>query len=428
MNFRKGRFATPAVALGLLTSNSLMSSSLSAEATSPTIGLIRDNSGRPVSFEVEGLSSQVLEYARRSDSAGSAMEDLFAIHVLPADEETLPPAMSGSHSLIGNRLTFVPKYPLRAGVTYRAVLHLNGSRRNRDSSALAITINKDFTVPNDETADAARTTLQQIYPTSDVLPQNHLRFYLQFSDPIERNQVYRNLELLDEADQPIEAAFLEIGEELWDPSGQRLTLLLDPGRVKRGLIPHEELGPVLEEGKQYTLRVKADIRDIRGNSLGTTFEKTFTVGPAIVQVIDVTQWKLTSPLPGTRDPLTVRFPRFLDQGLLQRTLQIVDSSGRPVAGTVEIGDKEQTWKFLSEENWVAGDYHLVIDNVLEDSAGNNVNQPFESEEHKPLTRSSASGQKRLSFSVCDPQSTAARPASVTSVLQSQEVPNRIGRK
>ena len=36
--------------------------------------------------------------------------------------------------------------------------------------------------------------------------------------------------------EAIELPFLEIDEELWDPAMMRLTLFIDPGRIKRGAV------------------------------------------------------------------------------------------------------------------------------------------------------------------------------------------------
>ena len=49
----------------------------------------------------------------------------------------------------------------------------------------------------------------------------------------------------------MDAPFLELDEELWSPDGTRFTLVFDPGRIKRGLKPREEAGPILEAGKSY---------------------------------------------------------------------------------------------------------------------------------------------------------------------------------
>lgn len=424
---RNWKSCSPAVAFGLLASNTVAPFSY-AEGIAPTIGVITDSTGHPVSFEVAGLSVLELGSLDTADSKESKCSEFFTVHVRQPGDDELPPPMFGTYSIDGNRLSFMPRYPLRAGVTYRAVLKVKGTHRNRDSSALAITIHKDITVPESGDADIAPTTVQTIYPSSDVLPENQLRFYIQFSSPMTRNQIYRNLELLDESGQPVEAAFLEIGEELWDPSGKRFTLLLDPGRVKRGLVPRQELGPVLEQGKKYTLRVKHGLRDARGKLLVSDYQKSFTVGPAFHQAIDVAHWKLSTPLAGTRNPLTVEFPQFLDHGLLQRTLRIVDPDEQTVPGKSVIGPAEQSWKFAPTVNWISGTYHVLIDTVLEDSAGNSVIQPFEIDGQKPLARSVSNEPRRLTFSVSESESTAATPARVKSDLQSQEVRGRVDRK
>ena len=76
---------------------------------------------------------------------------------------------------------------------------------------------------------------------------------------------YRHIHLLDAAGKAVESPFLEIDQELWDPECRRFTLFIDPGRIKRGLKPREDLGPVLEEGKAgFTLvidRAWADAAD-----------------------------------------------------------------------------------------------------------------------------------------------------------------------
>src|SRR6185369_17474733 len=114
--------------------------------------------------------------------------------------------------------------------------------------------------------------------------------------------------------------FLEIGEELWDGTGTRLTLLFDPGRVKTGLKPREEFGPVLEAGKGYRLVIDKVFRDANNRPLVQNFEKRFTVGPMIETAVDPQQWKIESPASSMRQPLTIVFPRSLDRALLMRMI------------------------------------------------------------------------------------------------------------
>ena len=89
-----------------------------------------------------------------------------------------------------------------------------------------------------------------------------------------RGEAYRHIRLLDGAGKPVDTPFLELDEELWLRDGTRFTLLFDPGRIKRGLKPREELGPVLEAGKSYQLVIDRDWLDAEGNPLKTEFRKT----------------------------------------------------------------------------------------------------------------------------------------------------------
>ena len=71
-----------------------------------------------------------------------------------------------------------------------------------------------------------------VYPSSDVLPENLLRFYVHFSAPMQRGGVQGHIFLLDAEGQEVKGAFLNLATELWDSAMQRLTILLHPGRIK----------------------------------------------------------------------------------------------------------------------------------------------------------------------------------------------------
>src|SRR5207237_1104835 len=92
------------------------------------------------------------------------------------------------------------------------------------------------------------TVVQQVYPSGDPLPENHLRFYVHFSAAMRQGEAYGHVHVLDASGKALDHPFLELDEELWDPQGKRLTLLFHPGRIKKGLKPREELGPILEAG------------------------------------------------------------------------------------------------------------------------------------------------------------------------------------
>src|SRR5262249_16285899 len=141
----------------------------------------------------------------------------------------------------------------------------------------------EFSIP--KSSASPTTVIQQIYPTANKLPENQFRFYIHFSAPMSRGEAYQHIQLLTAAGKPVEQAFLELNEELWDPEMRRLTLLFHPGRVKKGLQPREELGPILEEGKSYTLVIDSKWTDAKGNPLKESFRKAFKVTAAEEQVV-----------------------------------------------------------------------------------------------------------------------------------------------
>src|SRR5262249_2621292 len=150
--------------------------------------------------------------------------------------------------------------------------------------------------------------------------------------PMSRGEIYRHVRLLDDKGKAIDKAFLDLEEELWDREGKRLTLYFDPGRIKRGLKPREDLGAVLEEGKRYTLVIDRPFTDAEGNPLKETFRKRFRVGPPDETPPDPKKGKLQPPPAGERGALVVAFPKPMEHALLHRLVWVADAKGARVAG------------------------------------------------------------------------------------------------
>jgi len=192
-----------------------------------------------------------------------------------------------------------------------------------------------------------------------------------------QGNVYKYIHLLNSSDEKIELPFLEVDEELWNPEGTRLTVLFDPGRIKKGLLPREQDGPVLQEGQSYTLKIDATWPDAAGAPLKEGFTKKIIVTAPDVEMPSPARWKITAPNAGSTNPLTLDFPESLDHALLQRLLWIENAGKHVVEGQVRIGNVERQWAFVPNQAWKDGDYRVVIGTGLEDLAGNNVARPFE---------------------------------------------------
>lgn len=357
----------------------------------PEIRLAKSGDGRRV-FEVVGLSAADSKLLAKLPDDPSAWQGRFAVYVAAGSAgNDARPAMLGRYSIESGRLVFTPRFALEPGVRYRAVFRPIGK------TGAGTALSKDFKIPAAPKGEP--TKVVAIFPSRDRLPENQLKFYLHFSAPMARGEAYEHVRLLDAKGRAVELPFLELGEELWDPGGSRFTLFFDPGRIKRGLRPREEVGPALEEGKTYTLVVDADWHDAAGRPLAGETRKTFSVGAPDDVPPEPSNWKIEVPTSGRRQRLQVRFPEPLDHALLERMLWVETAEGRPLPGKIAIDQQETRWRFTPRNDWLAGRYQLVVTKTLEDLAGNSVDRPFEVDELKPVTESVKTEEVRLPFEV-----------------------------
>ena len=222
-------------------------------------------------------------------------------------------------------------------------------------------------------------TSVEIYPTAERVPENLLRAYLVFDRPMATGESRTHLHLVDERGREVTHAFLFLEEELWDPSGRRLTVLFDPGRIKRGLRANLEDGPPLVAGHRYRLVVDAGWKDGAGRPLGYEVSRAYLVMTADREAPFVERWLVTAPPAGSRVPLRVDFPESLDRALLSSALAVSAPDGGRVAGVIEVTPGERTWLFTPDQPWQAGTYDLEIATVIEDVAGNSLQRVFDAD-------------------------------------------------
>jgi hypothetical protein len=288
--------------------------------------------------------------------------DLPEVFTVYAGEGDLPPVL-GSYRIAAGDVIFQPRFPLRAGVKYRAVFR-----------AVQPEITATFEIPKPSTAPSTR--VEQVYPTTNVLPGNQLKFYICFTAPMQRGEAWRRVHLYDASGKLVELPFLELQQELWDPDYKRLTVLFDPGRIKRGLQPLQEVGPAIEEGKEYSLVIDRTWIDASGSPLVEGFRKTFRVAAADRTPPETRDWHVTPPASATA-PLVIDFPKPLDYALLLHLIEVVDSKGQTIAGSIRIEREETRWIFTPPAGWKPGGYSVRIDTSLEDLAGNRIGRPFD---------------------------------------------------
>jgi hypothetical protein len=286
---------------------------------------------------------------------------IFSVYAGPGG---VPPLL-GVYAVEQGVLTFRPRYPLAPGMRLRAVI-----------------LSKEFEFETEKAAPSPPTTrVAQVYPSTDVLPENQLKLYVCFTAPMQTGEAWGRLHLLDSAGAPVELPFLEIDQELWNPGYTRLTVLFDPGRIKRGVLPLREIGPSIRAGETYTLVIDRGWRDGRGAPLAGPYRKLFRVGPPDREPIDPARWRITSPRAGTTEPLVARFDEPLDYAMLQHALTVAG-----VTGKVELERDETEWRFTPTLPWKNAAYRLIVQAALEDLSGNRVGRAFDVDVFEPITR------------------------------------------
>lgn len=261
---------------------------------------------------------------------------------------------------------FMPQFPLDAGLSYIAVF---------GEFAGAPRVVELFEIPAKPKISTA--SVEMVYPSGNVLPENLLKFYLHFTEPMRRGGVYEFIKLVDENGRAVDIPFLEVAEELWDPEGRRLTVFIDPGRIKREVKPLEDVGPAMLEGRRYELVISKNWPDEKGAPMKSDFRKSYRVGPPDRTQPNVKNWKLSLPPAGSREPIAVKLDESLDHALLHRLLWVETVGGEEIAGEVRVSENETRWEFVPESPWQKGDYKLIADQWLEDRAGNSIGHKFE---------------------------------------------------
>lgn len=345
--------------------------------------------------EVEGISPTTLANYGSWRVTPAEWQRVFSVYAQQVtdvgQDATAMPAMTGKWSVVGQRLSFEPQFPLSRGVRYRAEFRAPGVPE----------VVSFFELPADRSP--ATTQVARVYPTADTLPENQLKFYVEFSAPMRRGGTYEHIHLRDGQGREVELPFLELDEELWDLTMTRLTLLVDPGRIKRGVKPLEDIGPVFELGKSYVLTIDANCRDAAGRPLRGSFEKKFQIAAADRTPPDPQRWKIVAPPAGTRDPLLVEFDEPMDQALALRLIGVIaeDRGGKVarLAGDSALGSEERRWTFVPQQPWGRGQHLITIQTTIEDLGGNNVGKVFDVDVFEKVDRRISAESVSVAFAV-----------------------------
>ena len=356
----------------------------------PEIALDLANPKQPT-VVVKGLSRgdlAALEGARLSPDAWAAA---FRVSVAPGSGPSAAVAVAGRYAVAGGTVRFTPMYPLDPGRRYEVVFD--------PASAIGARLGHLAKVSSHVSMPAAAptpdVTVTAVYPTGPAVPSNLLRMYIEFSGPMGSRTGQDYVTIVDAQGAEMHGALLPLDSDLWNGERTRFTILFDPGRVKRGILPNRTMGRPLQPGDAFTLVVRREWPDAHSKPLASEFRKDYRVGQPIERPLSTAQWRIVPPAAGSREPLRVTFPAALDHGLVQRALSVLRGDAA-LSGDISVVNGEKEWRFVPRDPWPPGDYAVSVLPVLEDPAGNRIGQAFET-----LTPDDANAAKpaRLPFTI-----------------------------
>ncbi len=331
----------------------------------PEIKVTLDAAGGDTTVEVIGVPRQTTEQLRAVD--GTQLNSVLAVYTREAARDPDGAPVLGDVRVMASRVVFTPRFPFPPGMSYTVRF---------DPGAAADVLEKSFSTP--EPATTGTTTVAHVYPSAETWPMNQLKMYVRFSAPMRRGRAFEHIRLIDESTGAVvEQPFVTVQEELWDAEHQTLTVLYDPARIKRGLVPNEEAGLPLLEGRSYRLVIDAGLRDASGLPLREAYERRFSVGALDRISPHPDDWPITPPAAGSTDAVVLGFPEPMDRGLLQTLLSVTTGDGSLLDGSIEVGAMETEWRFRPAAPWRPGTYAIVVPTILEDLAGNNLKNLFD---------------------------------------------------
>ena len=189
--------------------------------------------------------------------------------------------------------------------------------------------------------------------------------------------ILNHIKLTRDDGKNITGVFFENQYELWNEDRTKVTLIVDPGRVKTGLLAHNVLGRAFDEGVTYCLVVDSLLVDFNNEKLNRRFIKKFIAVSEDTTAPNLTNWSVTCPPANTREVFTINLNDKVDHISAKTFIKIIDDNERIMEGEITLGKNESLWIFKPKLKWQKGNYKLIVNSRLEDIAANTLNGIFD---------------------------------------------------
>jgi hypothetical protein len=322
------------------------------------------------------LDKEILYTFSRYYNSTDVWKEVFPVFASEFGERN---PMDGTYEVHADAVSFTPSYPFATLVSYGCVFHWDQLVKNRNELFLpevdAGRLELAFTIDR-VSSNFSEPEVTAVYPSGALIPENLLKFHIAFTSPMTKGEAYTRVKLLDSSGKVIDKPFLVVDQEFWDDSLKMLTILLDPGRVKRGLRPNREMGAPLLQGESYKLVIESGWKNVDGRVTENKFIREFTCTAADRMAPKVSDWSISVPAsPAT--PLVIQLHEQFNRVLLADAIRVKSPKGEDVPGKIHLLADESVIAFEPLEHWKEGTYEVQVNPLLEDLAGNNLRRIFD---------------------------------------------------
>jgi len=221
-------------------------------------------------------------------------------------------------------------------------------------------------------ASLAQPLVVGVQPTAPDLPENILRFHITFNEPMREGVVFDHVVFRrKDTGEEVAQVFYDNFYELWSDNHRRLTLIVDPGRVKTGLAANSEMGRAFVAGDEYILSVLPGWVSLAGEPLDTQFDYAFRAFPEIRSPMAPRDWQITFE----NRVLSILFDRPIDIYSLSAHAVPITEDDIAVDGRWDLDGNGRSAQFTIEGDAIPT--RLAIRNRFEDVAGNTIIAAFD---------------------------------------------------
>lgn len=314
---------------------------------------------------IEGLSSTTIDLLKARELTEKQWSSFFNIKVEDASRPII-----GSYQVSSTQISFNPRFLPDQEVWY--VITFSNQKLGELLEDHVTKGELSWRVRFNEIGEVVNRVVD-LFPQSEQLPSNVLRFYVHFANPVDFQNPHNYIRIENSESEIVSGPFVEMEEGLWSSDRRRLTLLIHPGRIKRNVGPNMTIGEVFKEGESYRLVVSAKW------NLEEDYTKTFKIVDAVRTTIDVDAWTVRAPAYGTLADLAIGTRKLLDKALSERLVSIINEDENIVEGQFLYDSEKSTLSFTPAKKWPTGTYWINVDPRLEDVCGNTPLSVFDVE-------------------------------------------------